>query len=227
MIARLFLADPTVVPWAIFGGVALLVIAGIVAAVISERKRVQALQRLAEELGLAWYPQGQAATESVLRSFSFYDQGRGHQLYNLIHGQTDEAEIALFDFKFTTGSGKQQQTHQRTVALVRSPQLNLPRFSLQPEHFFHRVGKWFGMQDINFEEYPKFSKKYMLQGADEAAIRAVFTPALVAHLEEMPYAQLEARGDALALQTAATRRSVVDFKPLLEDAFAIYRILAG
>lgn len=210
---------------AIFGGMAVFVLAIIATAVLAERKRVQALQSVAHELGLAWYPAGHPEVEAALRTFSLCDQGRTHKLYNLIHGQTDEAEVALFDFDVTTGSGDEETTHKRTMAWIRSPRLNLPQFSLRPEHFFHKVGKLLGMQDINFEEHPKFSKKYMLQGPDEAAIRAAFSPQLIARLEELSYAQLEGRGDCLAFLTSNTRRRPRELPKLLEDAFEMFTLL--
>ncbi len=210
---------------AIFAGMAAFVLVIIATAVLAERKRVQAFQGVANELGLAWHAAGQPEVEAAVRTFSLFEQGRGHKIYNLIHGQTEEAEVALFDFNVTTGSGDSETTHKRTMAWIRSPRLNLPQFSLRPEHFLHRVGKLMGMQDINFEEFPKFSKKYMLQGPDEAVIRAAFQPQLIARLEELPYAQLEGRGDCLALLTSNTRRRPRELPKLLEDAFEMFTLL--
>ena len=41
---------------------------------------------------------------------------------------------------------------------------------IYPETFFHKIGSLFGMQDIDFVEYPEFSRKFLVQG-DEWGIR--------------------------------------------------------
>jgi len=52
----------------------------------------------------------------------------------------------------------------------------LPQFTLTPEGWLSRLGQVFGMQDIDFEDAPEFSKAYRLKGPDETAIRTLFTP---------------------------------------------------
>ena len=42
---------------------------------------------------------------------------------------------------------------------------------MQPEHFFNKIGGYFGIEDIDFEAFPKFSDQYWLKGKDESAIR--------------------------------------------------------
>jgi hypothetical protein len=46
---------------------------------------------------------------------------------------------------------------------------------MQPENFFHKIGQKFGLQDIDFEEYPTFSNQYLLRGQDESLIRSTMS----------------------------------------------------
>ena len=41
----------------------------------------------------------------------------------------------------------------------------------------HGLTAYFGGQDIDFAESPEFSRAHRLRGSDEAAVRALFTPA--------------------------------------------------
>jgi hypothetical protein len=89
----------------------------------------------------------------------------------------------LFDYRFTTGSGKNSSTHSQTVAAFKIPGAALPEFSCKPEHFFHKVADMFGFPDIDFDGYPVFSKAYHLSGPDDAAIRKLFHANTIQQLE--------------------------------------------
>lgn len=42
---------------------------------------------------------------------------------------------------------------------------------MHPEGLIHRIGDWFGFKDIDFEDFPQFSKQYYLKGKDEERVR--------------------------------------------------------
>ena len=41
-----------------------------------------------------------------------------------------------------------------------------------------------GLKDIDFDSHPQFSKDYLLKGADEAAVRRCFHPAVLTFFEQ-------------------------------------------
>lgn len=90
--------------------------------------------------------------------------------------------FTAFDYSYATGGGNSARRHRFAMMLWESPDTRLPRFSLAPEGFFQRLGQRFGVKDYDFTEDPEFSRAYQLQGDDEAAVRALFTPARRAYL---------------------------------------------
>ena len=58
--------------------------------------------------------------------------------------------MGTFDYRYTTGSGKNSHTYRQTVVFFRSPEVDLPQFELKPQSFLHGIGKLFGYQDIDF-----------------------------------------------------------------------------
>ena len=61
-------------------------------------------------------------------------------------------------------------TYYQTFFFIQSKDLGLPEMLIYPEKFFHKVGSLLGMQDIDFEEWPEFSRKFLVQG-DEWGVR--------------------------------------------------------
>jgi len=94
--------------------------------------------------------------------------------------------------------GKSRGTHCQSVFWAYCEDLRLPHFRLHPEvPLFHDVAKAFGMQDINFENHPDFSRRYLLRGEDEAKIRLRFHPSFLNFLEQHPPCCAEGSGPQL------------------------------
>jgi hypothetical protein len=111
--------------------------------------------------------------------------------------RTDELSLTLFDYQYTIGHGKSSNTVYQTITRMESGLFNLPAFVLFPESFLAKMGKLLGRADINFPESPEFSRKYILRGDDEAAIRALFTPALRQAIESQERLTIEGVGPLL------------------------------
>ena len=143
----------------------------------------------------------------------------------MICGQTEDIELAIFGYRYTTGGGKHQHTHQQTVISFQSPHLSLPEFELRPESFLHKIGKVFGFEDVNFDSHPLFSKRYLLRGSDEAAIRDVFTSELLEYFEAQDGVSIEASRNGLIYYRAGKRIKPTDVRPFMEEGFRVYGIL--
>src|SRR5262245_40812954 len=194
-------------PFLIIGGVIVLVIVLIYWNWLQEKKRREALQALAGELGFEFFPQGDRDLQASLSSFHLLQQGHSKRLYNLMRGSANDLEVQIFDYTYVTGGGKNSHTWHQTVICFELPQDCLPHFSLRPESVWHKIGSWFGYQDINFESHPTFSNKYLLRGSDEDAIRTLFTDDVLEWFEETNNLSGEGSGDQLLVYRQAHRPS--------------------
>lgn len=138
--------------------------AGILAlALYHEKKRREALERVAAQLGMRFSAQLPEEIRSRLlqAGFGLFERSHGRRFYNSMSKRLiDGTEITVFDYQYTRGSGKSSSTYRQSVFYAYHEDLHLPRFRLHPENaFFHGIAKAFGMQDINFESHPKFSRR--------------------------------------------------------------------
>lgn len=216
---------------AVFTTLLVLVFVGGLIAVIAAynrklvRQRKAGIAELAEEMSLEFFPEGDTLLESALSHLPLMQRGRRREMTNLVRGQTQDVDMALFDYRYTTGSGKHQATHHLSVVAFQSMHLDLPAFELGPEQFFHRLVSAFGFQNIDFAGYPTFNKRYLLRGPDEDAIRASFTEPVIQHFEEQlqtrkTIAEVIGQGDRLLI--AARREAPEKLRAFLEQAFATY-----
>jgi hypothetical protein len=185
--------------------VALVIVGVFVYASIYNRRRREAAEQVARELGFQFSPGGDQETFQELHDqrFDLFQRGRPHQFSNVLRRQGQDGEMLLFDYTYSTRSGKHHHTHYTTAVMLRLSRLNLPDFMLRPEHALDRLAAKFGKVDINFDHRPEFSKHFHLSGDDEAAIRALFTDRLMDALERrpaqelMPLRTIEAHGNTL------------------------------
>lgn len=196
----------------------------IVLAIRGEKKRTEAFEKVAADLGLPFHPKGDAALLERLQGFHLFSQGRSKKMQNLLYGQIEGGEVALFGHRYTTGSGKNSQVHNQNVAYFRSPSLDLPRFALRPEHIFHKIGGVLGYQDIDFDSHERFSKAYLLRGDDEAAIRETFTDSVLSFYECQKGISTEAGGDQLIFYRAGKRIKPEEVVSFLEEASSAFKL---
>ncbi|HSK18926.1 MAG TPA: hypothetical protein VK912_07285 [Longimicrobiales bacterium] len=149
----------------------------------AERERTAALQAAAVRLGWTWRGEVPSTAIPDLDRFELFTQGRRRTLTNLITSPAGDPRALLFDYAYTTGGGNSQSRHNQTVFYAVSDGMQLPRFSLRPQHFFHSIAKAFGYQDIDLEKRPTFSDMFVLRGDDEAAVRTVFDDAVAEFFE--------------------------------------------
>ena len=155
----------------IFGGIGLLVVGSVAIAMWSQKKRTEAWQQVAGELGLPFVGD-RSDVLSTCSTLKVFDRGSGRKFYNAIQGDAGDTRITIGDYRFTTGSGKHRTTHVYTLCVLESTSLCTPHCYLRPEvAFFDKLGAMLGGQDINFDDDPAFSNAYVLQAGTEAAAR--------------------------------------------------------
>jgi len=161
----------------IFLGVALTVGAGIAlgSRIVTNRRR-KAYETFCLERGYRFEPARPGEEARHVATCRVFSEGHRHTWGFTIVGTSGGTPFTAFEYRWTTGSGKSSQTH-RIGGLLWTMERSLPQFLLTPEGLWARLAAYFGGQDIDFAESPEFSRAYRLRGNDEAAVRALFTPA--------------------------------------------------
>lgn len=137
-------------------------------------ERAQAFRQCASQLDWKFKEEDNGMLAWLL-DFKLFKQGAHKKVLPLVVIEDDDLGFTcLMDYIYTISSGKSSHTYRQTVYFKYSKALALPNFVMVPERWYHRVGTYFGMQDIDFPEYPEFSKHYLLRGDDEEYIRYHF-----------------------------------------------------
>ena len=182
----------------------LVVIAGLAIAILvynrrRERERTQQLQLVASQIGWNFAATAPLNMIAGLERFALFNQGHNKEIRNFMYGETSGTKAAVFDYLYIVGYGKNRQTHYQSVVYLEPGNLSLPYFSLRPENFLHRIISAFGYQDIDFGQRPEFSRRYILRGQDEPAIRQVFNDRVLSFYEAYPETCTDGGGNQLFL----------------------------
>ena len=192
---------------------------------LAEKKRREKMAAEAESLGLEYFPNGASPATAHLGQFNLFNAGRARKLTKLVLGTTDEVQIALFDYQYTTGSGKQNQTHRQSVTSLKSDDLLIPSFVMRPESVFSRMGSLLGFKDIDFDSHPKFSKMFVLKGSEPMKIREFFTPALLDFFETQKGICMETMPGCIVFYWPGKRMKPDDMRDALGKAYEVFGLI--
>lgn len=211
-------------------GIEVLIVLGIIvliggigiAVYLHERKRTAQFQRIAAELSFEFFGDNDRGLLAHLADFTLFSQGRSRKMKNLMQGTSSETAVSIFDYRYTVGSGKNSSTHKQTVICFQSDRLNLPNFVLRPERWYHKIGSMFGYQDINFGDFPEFSRKYLLRGDNEQGVRDLFTADVVDFFEQLDGVCAEGHVGKLVVYRAGKRAKPADVRAFLKECFGVF-----
>ncbi|MEO2016513.1 MAG: hypothetical protein ABGZ53_19315 [Fuerstiella sp.] len=210
------------------------VIAGVIALVAGiiltvrhfEKKRTAALDVIAAEIGLAFSAAQDDELLARVQVFSLFNKGHSRKMRNVMKAETDSATLAIFDYQYTTGSGKHQQCHSQTVVSMESNSLSLPNFTLWPEGLLAKLGAMMGAQDIDFDEHPEFSKSFVLKGDDVPAIRDFFDVEKLDFFTERKGAYVETAPNHF-IYFRGRRRKPEQIRELMTEGYSAYAMFGG
>ena len=187
---------------------------------VKNKKRTEALRKESEAMGLQFNPDGNEVRDRF-SEFNLMNRGRAKKAKNLISGDAGDVKISIFDYQYTTGSGKNSRTTLLTVVALESAGIQAPSFSMRRQNaFLDKIGKFFGGQDIDFEGHPVFSKMFVLKGPDEDAIRRFFTPTLLTFFETKVGDSVEGALGKMILYKGRTSEN--EIKDMLASAYEVY-----
>jgi len=163
------------VPLVLLGAGAIGGIAALIA--LRQRRRREALEQYCMVRGYRFERKRPGAEAALAETFGIFREGHNRRWRGTISGRVGGRAFTAFEYSYVTGGGQHSSHHRYAMLVWESAEANLPTFSLAPEGFFQRLAHRFGVKDFDFVEDPEFSRAYQLQGDDEAAVRALFTPA--------------------------------------------------
>lgn len=201
------------------------VIAALVWAHYAERKRTEEFQKLAGELGMSFSENLSDGDAGGFAAMPLAQRGHSRKHRNAMTADSGELRLVVFDYGFTVGSGKNQKRCVQSVVMVTCPSEFFPAFSLSPESFFHRMADMLGFKDIDFDDDPEFSRRYLLKGPNETAIRELFTPDRRRAFLQWPKLTIEAAGHSFIFFEARNRRKIQEVREFMERGFAVYSVL--
>jgi hypothetical protein len=182
-----------------------------------ERKRRAALQQLAQDLG--WRYDG--ATDSSLHSryaHPLFNRGHSRKGYHLIRGVYEVGDLRLDavmgDYRYTTGSGKNQTTHRQSIILLSLPYQPVPGLDIRREWLGDKLMSALGFDDIDFES-EEFSRKFYVSSTDKQFAYAVIHPRMIEFLLQTTPPRLELRNGVCLLYEQGSHWSADEFRKQL------------
>ena len=162
------------------------------------KKRRDGLRAWSHREGMQFHRDG-GSVVSTLSGFRLIDHSRRRKAYNVLIGGSGANERWIFDFRYRYGSGKHSSTCRQTVVAFPYLNINLPAFEVRPENLLHKLGSTLGYQDIDFNEHPHFSSKYLLRGQQVLRIRQLVDSRVVHAFDCMPPLYVEAAGSCILI----------------------------
>ncbi len=136
--------------------------------------RTASIKNLASYLGISYQDQNDSLVK-LLNDFKLFSVGYNKKIYNQLHFVHDDFDLFLFDYSYVVSSGNATMKFKQTVLFINSKELGLPQFRMRPEGIWLRFGQWLNLKrDIDFDDYPEYSKQYFLTGPYEDFIRYTF-----------------------------------------------------
>ena len=192
-----------------------------------DKKRRQQWLEVATALGFEYLTVYPGELDGIVGSSRLMTTGRQRAWTNIFTRRVDSLGVTFCDYRYATGHGKNTRVWQQTVILFWSPSINAPQFEIKPEGWFNKLGEMLGGQDIDFVDSPEFSKKYVLTGNDEAAIRDFLRPDIRELLAGMQNLCLEVRPGSVMFWFNQRRIAPLEFNAAFEQAFSVYTAMSN
>jgi hypothetical protein len=162
------------------------------------------------------------SSELYRNGFSIFDYNEYETVENIVKKENRTDEIYMFDFKCAYNHGSRTAT-QRAI-FIRFPNHSMYNFDLKPESVFDKIKQKFGSEDIDFQEFKEFSKKYALHSQDRKTIEANFPNELIKILENKDGVYIESRKNCMLIYSKVNHE-FSEYEPLYKEAIKYKELL--
>ncbi|WP_020531237.1 SulP family inorganic anion transporter [Flexithrix dorotheae] len=186
---------------------------------VSITPRQKELADLAKKLG--WkYESQKSISQRKYQSFAFTKGVKINYAQNIISSVFDGVRVEYAEIVLRNNiSTNTRDTIIPTILLTPEITLHsLPRFTLEKEEMFDKVLEFAGFNDIDFDDHPEFSNKFLLKGENEFGIRDFFTDEFINHIQTTPDYHLESNGDSILIHRFDRSKQINKTKELFRFA---------
>jgi hypothetical protein len=190
--------------------------------------RAPGYQKIADRLRLNYIEKDEKKSLLTLhKGYKLFKIGSGKKIKHILkcpEGSKDQS--FLFEYSYTVSTGKSTTVIQQHVYSV-FPGKNVPVFFIKPQNFLDDIGKWFGMQDIDFESFPAFNKNYIVKAQNRAVLEKFMTQDVLGFLSYDKGWYIESLGNQIIIYKATKRMNEEMVEPFYQAASTLYQLLSG
>ena len=209
----------------IYLGAALIFVLILVLSIRAGKKRQAALAAVATQSGWQFAPDDVPPEALKAGRFPLFDVGRSKNASNVMRGSSSPVTFVMFDYRYTTGSGRNSNTRSQTVLFVQSPRLTPPPFVLSPENILHKIGGMFGYHDIDFDASPEFSSRYLLRAKEhESVVRDLFSPSVRMWFDQHDRLSIEGGPDGVLVYRSGQKVKPEEIRTFVEKGLSTARL---
>jgi len=157
---------------------------GIIFGVYASAKRRKELAEWALSRQLDFVAAKDSDFDSRYPNFNCLNRGDSRYAYNIMTGAIAGRVFLGCDYHYATGSGKNRQSHNFSLVIVKSPILLEPLF-IRPENFLDKLAEFAGFNDIDFES-AEFNKKFYVKAPNKKWAYDIISPRMMEFLIQSP-----------------------------------------
>ena len=103
------------------------------------KKRTEQFALISAELKLNFFPKGSSSLLERLKPFHLFSQGWSRKIKNLMEGEANKVELAIFDYQYTTGGGKHSQTNRQSILFFAHRNFTYQTLTCDQKMFFIKL----------------------------------------------------------------------------------------
>lgn len=191
-------------------------------------KRMLALARLADSLGLKFTCYPRPEQFAFMKSVSFVENSHLQTAQNMMEGTKGRWPLTALDFEYTFFWGSVTEVGSQTIVAFHSGFETLPPLAIIPVSTMGRIENMLlGKGDaIRFPHHPEFNARFAVLGADESSVRAWITPPLVDLLLADRLLTLVVEDGRLLVFRRLTYVQAADYQNFLAQAYRAAELLS-
>lgn len=167
-----------------------------------DKQRREMWQAAARRYGFTYRRDDPYRIPDRYATFALFQAGHSRTASNCLEGAYQDVTVLLFDYRYKTGSGKNESTHSLS-ALMAQVGIACPYLLIRPETFFDKIGDLLGFADIDFE-YEEFNRRFHVKSQDKRFAYDICHSGMMDFLLRHEKLTWEVSGDRLLLYGLGT-----------------------